>query len=112
MTSESTDIVDVELEEHIYRSRYDFDEMAPGTAVVDLLQTVTDTDGTDLKPLHGVIDLDALNDLVGGAMTENRRSYCTVSFPYQGLVVTVRSDGTISIRPDSESDRTDDREQC
>lgn len=104
--SNSTEVIEVELEKNTYRAEYDFATMAPCTAVVDLLQTITGVDCTDLEPLSEVVDPTAVNHLVGDG--ENRRSACTVTFCYQRLTITVQSDGTVTIQPHSAGKGTTD----
>lgn len=70
----------------------------PSTAVVEAVAAVTDRKPTDLPPLHGYVDGDALDALVtsraGGDGTSIR-----VSFAYEGVDVTVDSDDGITVRP-------------
>lgn len=59
--------------------------------VVDLLASITGDETTELDPLYGTIDPDALEAVCDSFAGENDR----VSFVHAGCNVTVRSDGTV-----------------
>jgi hypothetical protein len=68
----------------------------PSLAVLEAVVAADGIDEDDLRtPLYEVIDLDALDDLF-------RSSTGTVTFEYQGCVLTVRHDGAVQISPAEE----------
>lgn len=70
----------------------------PSTAVVEAVAAVTDHKPTDLPPLHGYVDGDALDTLVT-SRTDGDGTTIRVSFDYDGVEVTVDSDDGITVRP-------------
>lgn len=68
---------------------------ADGSVVVSTVEAVSEHKGvqqTDLRPLHAAIDPDALEKLLG-----DPEGLVHVTFRYEGLDITVRSDNRISI---------------
>lgn len=61
--------------------------------VVDALADATDTDVYELEPLYNVVDPEALDQLCRSDASVDVR----VEFEYDGLLVDVRSDGTVAI---------------
>lgn len=70
----------------------------PSTAVVEAVAAVTDRKPTDLPPLHGYVDGDALDALVTRA-ADGAGDGVRVSFAFDGVEVTVDSDDGITVRP-------------
>ena len=71
-------------------------DVTPATAVVEIVADATETDPTDLDPLHGAVDTDALNRVVEPNepdATGNLR----VSFSYHDFFVVVRQSGRITL---------------
>ncbi len=60
--------------------------------VVDLLASITGNGKTELDPLYGTIDPDALEAVCDSFAGESNR----VSFVHAGCKVTVRADGTVT----------------
>ncbi|MFB6194006.1 MAG: HalOD1 output domain-containing protein [Halobaculum sp.] len=60
--------------------------------VVERVAAATNSDPTELPPLHDVIDAEALNALFVSASP-------TVRFEYAGCAVTVRSPTDVQVRP-------------
>lgn len=60
-------------------------------AIIDAVATVRDADPLELSPLYGVISADALDTLV------TRGDNLEVTFSYEGLRITVYSDGEIVV---------------
>lgn len=78
---------------------------SPSMAVVEAVAAATDRDQTALPPLHGYVDADALDALLTGgpnrgATPSRADGHVRVSFAYDGVEVTARSDGRIEVRPD------------
>lgn len=70
----------------------------PSTAVVETVADVTGQDVTDLPPLHGHVDSDALDALLttdAGGSDDSIR----VTFEYAGYRVELRSDRTLLLHP-------------
>ena len=70
--------------------------VTPATAVVELVAEATDADPTDLDPLHGAVDTDALNRVVEPSEPDTTGSL-RVSFSYQEFFVVVRQSGRITL---------------
>lgn len=81
--------------------RFDWTRRRPSVAVVETVAALTDSDPTALPHLHDYVDPDALNALVEGSAGD-RGTDLRVSFTYDGIAVTVGSDGTVEVRPESE----------
>lgn len=64
-------------------------------AIVDAVATLTNDAVTELPPLYGVVDSEALAELVASSRARNR--HVEVSFTYQGCHVTVSSRGDIVV---------------
>ena len=58
---------------------------------------VSDTDPTDLPPLHGTVDTDALNRLFEEPAREPSGSRRVLCFSFAGWNVFVRDDGRIRV---------------
>lgn len=75
----------------------------PSVTIIEAVAAATDRLATDLPPLHGCIDPDALNTLLTRGSTSAH-----ISFTYAGSTVSVKENGTLEIRiPDVPVD--DDR---
>lgn len=59
--------------------------------VVDAIAVHADSDPLDMEPLYNVVDLDALESIVG------RDADVRVSFEYGDYTVAVAGDGTVSV---------------
>lgn len=73
-------------------------------AVVFALAEITDRDPVELSPLGDVVDTDALGAIFRPAAESD--SHVSVTFEYQGYLVTVHDTGTISFE---ESERANHR---
>lgn len=74
-----------------------FDSTTDSVAVETLsgVSAVRDVDERELDPLARAIDPDALDRLVEGSMARSEAARCEVSFEYERVQITVRSDGVI-----------------
>ncbi|ELY78529.1 HalOD1 output domain-containing protein [Natrinema pallidum] len=61
--------------------------------VVEALADATNTDAHELEPLYNVVDPEALDQLFQSGSTAD----VSVEFEYHGVLVAVRSDGTVTI---------------
>lgn len=74
------------------------DEEPIGYRVVTEVATAADVDPADLPPLHDVVDPDALESLFDGTNGATlEEGY--VSFTYEGFLVRIEDDGTVSVSP-------------
>lgn len=64
----------------------------PSRTVLRALTAVHDGDPTKLRPLHDVVDVDALDDLFRDPPLG------TVTFEYEGYTVIVRHDAEVAVR--------------
>ncbi|WP_435346547.1 HalOD1 output domain-containing protein [Haloarchaeobius sp. HRN-SO-5] len=67
----------------------------PSTAVAEAVAEVTDQDAMALTPLHEYVDADGLDSLLTNSTPG---TFIEVSFDYEGLQVTVRSDGSLEVQ--------------
>lgn len=67
-------------------------------AIVSLVSAATNSSPVELTPLQSVIDVDALNRLLASESNGSHHSVST-SFHYEGLEVTVDSEGRIEVVP-------------
>ncbi len=83
---------------------FDWSATAPTEAVVRTVAIAADAEPTGIEPIFRSIDPDALDALVGSVGDGGRSAPVTVSFTFVGHDVTVGSDGTVAVRPRSETD--------
>ena len=77
---------------------YDPERDAPLSGlIVRLVAIVTDREGTELEPLGRVIDIEALERLVGSGARGTPWTPVEVSFDYEGFTIDIEADGTVSI---------------
>jgi hypothetical protein len=69
----------------------------PSVTIVEAVAVATDRPTTELPPLQGTLDADALDTLLNG-----QPSSVTVSFRYADTTVSVNGNGTIEIHVDEE----------
>lgn len=65
--------------------------------VVEKVAEATNTAPTDLEPLFGRIDPDALDRLFSDGSDSTVRAQGKVTFPLSGCEVTVRADGSVAV---------------
>lgn len=75
------------------RRTFEWSTVFPSTAVIDTVAHAADSEPTDLPPLYGAIDPDALNDIV-----ESGGPNITVSFVYDDRNITVHGQGDVVVR--------------
>mgnify|MGYP006276394263 CR=1 FL=1 len=69
----------------------------PSVAIVEAVAAATDRAATDLPPLQGTVDADALDTLL-----QERSSSVMVSFRYADTVVSVSGNGSVEIEVDGD----------
>lgn len=80
------------------RHTYDWEDVRPSAAVVEMVAIAADREPFGLQPLFDAIDPDALDALVDRHDAE-RSTDTSVSLRYAGHDVTVRSDGEVTVTP-------------
>lgn len=76
------------------------DELEPSDHVITAVAEREGVDPTELhQPLDDVIDPEALNAIFSDRMDGGRRDGGRVVFEYVGYVVTVETDGSVSLEP-------------
>lgn len=71
----------------------------PSRAVVERIAAEEGTDPTELPPLYGSIDPDALDDFFSRGRATDAQSSGRVRFRYAGYDVAVRGDGDVTLDP-------------
>ncbi|NHN43232.1 hypothetical protein G9C85_16565 [Halorubellus sp. JP-L1] len=110
--SRTDDDVEHDPETGAYRVRCeDTARRSPVEAVVELVATVVGRDELDVGPLYDVVDVDALEQLVGWedsrpavASGDSRPGVRSVSFGFEGCDVTIDG-GWVIVAPNASSDR-------
>lgn len=96
-----------------YRSRYDKETTSASMAVVATLSKVTERCPTELKPLGGAIDTDALDQFFSSQ--DRTDGNTSVTFTAQGYTVTVYDSADITVvseesgPTDGQTKRSDNR---
>lgn len=82
------------------RVTYEWDEKTPpAVAIVEAVAATTGREPTNLPPLYEYVDGEALDTLLQSG-SGSRPGDIEVTFRYEGVQVSVRSDGSIVIVPD------------
>lgn len=68
-------------------------EDGPVIAVIEAVAAVTGRDVADLPPLHGYVDMEALERMLDG----QRDGAISVSFGYESTTVSLESDGELFV---------------
>lgn len=100
--SESFDRLEYHPDTRSYRTVFDAAADAPSFAVVAAVAAVTGVEITDLTPLHGEIDPDALDKLWNSGHESSGTS--EVSFTFVDHRVTLSGDGGLAISPSLRGD--------
>lgn len=69
-------------------------DRAPSEAVLDVVGAIRDVTPPDLPPLYDAVDPEALDDFCASADEDARP---TISFDYDGFVVTVHGTDTVAV---------------
>lgn len=93
------ELVDADPATGTYRATYHYPSQPPSTAVALALMEITDSEVTDLDPLHEAasVNVDALDDLFAPTMNGDAHEGC-VTFTYNEYTVMVKSHGRIVIQ--------------
>lgn len=82
------------------QAEFDWSDVRPSTAVVEMVATAANREPTALEPLYETVDPDALDTLVRSMGANSIDGDATVTFPFEGYQVVVRRDGRVVVRPD------------
>lgn len=95
---DSMSIITFDVGNESFQATYDSNRDSPSLAVVAVVAAALDSDPLTLTPLHSSIDADALDELAtesaNGRGDDNHISFC-----YEGLEVTVSTEGVIEAAP-------------
>jgi hypothetical protein len=86
-----------DAEEGTYVAEFDDSDGAPSTAVISLAAKITEQSATDLRPLHHVVDTDALDRLVRHRPSGPSRNERFVEFTYADLTIRLSSSSVIEV---------------
>lgn len=89
--------VEYDFDNGTYRISYDPASESPSVQVLEAIGAIRNEDPTDLAPLDGYVDPDAL-DAIFEPTHSSPGSHGSLSFVYEGLQVVVHSDGEIEFR--------------
>ena len=97
LRSNADDVGQVDYDEATatYRSMHDWERPARlSLTIVQTVATATGTDHESMEPLYSVLDPDALDALLSSPRENDLR----LTFPYEGCIVMVESNGEITVR--------------
>jgi len=86
-----------DTDEGTYVAEFDSDDVSPSVAVISVVTKITGQSAADLRPLHHVVDPDALNRIVRHRPSGPSRNERIVEFTYQGLTIQLSSGGVIEV---------------
>ena len=83
------------------RREFDWTEIAPSTAVIELLAEESGQDPIELDPLYETIDPEALDQLIRGNGANPHDHILAVSFSYNEYAVVILSGGLVELSLDA-----------
>jgi hypothetical protein len=95
MIDADTSTVSWDDDREVYVNRFD-DAQSPSVAVAETLETALPDED---RPLFEYVDPDALDALVGDRPGASSSSSVSVTFQVEDVLVTVRGEGRVSVRP-------------
>lgn len=96
-TQEQHELLSYDTDTNSYQAPFEEDTESVSLAVVSAIAAVTETPPTDIPQLGAAIDTDALDTLMEPPGGANQ-----VSFTFHDCEVTVKNNGTIDVRPESD----------
>ncbi|WP_224450524.1 HalOD1 output domain-containing protein [Haloprofundus salilacus] len=94
----SMSVIEFDVDEECFRATYDSTRDSTSLAVVEVVATALDRDPLELIPLQSIIETDVLDERT--AKLSNGLGDCDcISFCYEEVDVTVRSEGIIEAAP-------------
>lgn len=88
-----------DADEGTYVAEFDGGDVSPSVAVISVVTNITGQSAADLRPLHDVVDPDALNRIVSPRPSGPSRNERLVEFTYEGLTIQLSSSGAIEADP-------------
>lgn len=79
------------------RTEFDWTDIAPSTAVIELIAEESGRDPIELDPFYESVDPGALDRLIRGNGTDPHDRQMTVSFSFNGYEVAVGSSGVVEL---------------
>jgi hypothetical protein len=79
------------------RGQYDWSVTEPSTAIVEMVAEARNRDPTELEPLYGAVNADALDAIVRSDGQSTAAGVVTVSFEFADQQVTVHSSGDVVV---------------
>lgn len=86
-------------ETDVYRATFDSATTQPSVAVVTAIAHLTDTEPTQLAPLHDVVDATALDNFFSKSATDHVPAEPSIEFTYIDYSVRIDSYGLIEVWP-------------
>jgi len=87
----------MDTSERVMRADFDWTDVTPSSAVIEVIAEATDQDPTALEPLYASVDPDALDRLVQRNGVGSNERMLSVSFSFAGYTVAVRSNGIVEL---------------
>jgi len=78
---------------------FDWDVVAPSTAVLETVAFAVERDPMELDALYDAIDFDAFDALIDPAHSSRQRSELSIAFNYYDHSITAYSDGDVVVNP-------------
>jgi len=80
----------------ITRHQYDWERTNPSTAVIEIVAEIRGCEPTNLDPLHGDVDPDALDALLR-PRSDGQRWSNEIRFSYEGVLVELDARGSLVV---------------
>ncbi|MCY4732791.1 hypothetical protein KY092_19840 [Natronomonas gomsonensis] len=85
-------------ENPIVQTEFDWESVAPSTAVIETIAIAANTDPSEIEPLYDSVNSDALDNLIESSATRPTNGVTTVSFTASAYEVSVTGSGTVAVR--------------
>jgi len=95
--AESLSPLEFDTENESFRATYDSCRDSTSLAVIAVVATALDREPQSLTPLQSVIEVDALDKLMGSSTGHSDCDH--ISFGYHGFELTVTNEGVIKANP-------------
>lgn len=103
MSSQEQTGVDEQMDnlERVMQAEFDWTNVAPSTAVIEVTAEAANLDSTDLEPLYESVDPDALDRLFRDDRGGTTDRMLSTSFWFSGFRVSIRSSGVVELYQDA-----------
>lgn len=81
------------------RTEFDWSVVPPSTAIVETVAARSGREPTTMNPIYDTVDTDAIDALIRSAERGASKEETSISFEFADHDVTVRSDGSVVVRP-------------